>query len=134
MPEPFTLDPFFRPLSTLPGLGPRLSKLAEKLVGGPKVLDLLWHKPIDYVDRRFSPTINEAPEGTIATMAVTITKHMPNARRQQPYRISATDGTGTITTHLLQPAQKLAFGATARRDAKESSAARWITTKATRRW
>ena len=103
MPRPFPLDPFFRPLSTLPGLGPRLSKLAEKLVGGPKVLDLLWHKPIDYVDRRFSPTINEAPEGTIATMAVTITKHMPNARRQQPYRISATDGTGTITLTFFNP-------------------------------
>ena len=97
MSRPFELDPLFRALTTLQGVGPRNAKLFEKLTGGPKVLDLLWHLPVDFVDRRFSPKIATAPDGKIATMAVTIGKHSPNARRGQPYRIAASDETGGIT-------------------------------------
>lgn len=96
MSRPFELDPLFRTLTTLPGVGPRNGKLLEKLVGGPKVLDLLWHKPIDFVDRRFSPKIAEAPDGCIATLTVTVQKHFPNERRGQPYKVWCTDETGAI--------------------------------------
>ncbi len=97
MSRPFELDPLFRALTTLQGVGPRGAKLFEKLTGGPKVLDLLWHLPVDFVDRRFSPKISEVPNGKIATMEVTIGKHSPNARRGLPYRIAASDDTGGIT-------------------------------------
>ena len=94
--RPFDLDPLFRPLTTLPGVGPRNASLFEKLIGGPKILDLLWHLPIDCIDRRFSPDVKDAPNGQIATLELTIGQHTPNARRGQPYRISASDDTGTI--------------------------------------
>lgn len=42
--RPAVLFPLFRPVTSLPGLGPRLGKLAEKLAG-PHVTDLLWHLP-----------------------------------------------------------------------------------------
>ena len=97
MSRPFTLDPLFRALTTLQGVGPRNAKLFEKLTGGPKVLDLLFHLPVDFVDRRFAPKIAEAPEGKIATMAVIIGKHTPNTRHGLPYRIAASDDTGAMT-------------------------------------
>jgi ATP-dependent DNA helicase RecG len=94
--RPFILDPLFRPLGVLPGVGPRTSKLFEKLIGGPKILDLIWHKPSDFVDRRFSPTIADAPNGVIATLTVTVEKHSPSAKRSLPYRVRCTDNTGSV--------------------------------------
>ncbi len=96
MSRPFDLDPLFRTLTVLPGVGPRNGKLLEKLVGGPKVLDLLWHLPIDFVDRRFAPKIKDAPNGQVATLTVTVGKHIPNQRKGQPYKVWCTDETGTI--------------------------------------
>lgn len=97
MTRPFDLDPLFRALTTLPGVGPKNAKLFEKLVGGPKVLDLLWHLPVDFIDRRFSPPIAEAPNGRIATMEVMVVSHAPNARRNLPYRVKVRDDSGTMT-------------------------------------
>jgi ATP-dependent DNA helicase RecG len=97
MSRPFELDPLFRPLTTLPGVGPRNAKLFEKLLGGPKVLDLLWHVPIDFVDRRFSASIADAPEGQVVTLTAKVEKHTPGFRRNQPYRVTCRDDTGTIT-------------------------------------
>lgn len=94
--RPFLLDPLFRPLTSLPGIGPRNGKLLEKLVGGPKVLDLLFHRPIDFIDRRFAPKLADAPDGQIATLTVTVMKHFPNERRNQPYKVWCTDDTGAI--------------------------------------
>ncbi|MGQ0527649.1 MAG: ATP-dependent DNA helicase RecG [Alphaproteobacteria bacterium] len=89
--RPFALDPLFRGLSLLPGIGPKSAVLFEKLVGGPKILSLLWHKPVDFVDRRFSPKIASAPDGRVATIEVMIEKHSPNARRGAPYRVRVRD-------------------------------------------
>ena len=94
--RPFALDPLFAPLTSLPGIGPKNGKLLEKLVGGPKLLDVLWHKPFDIVDRRFRPTVKEAPNGHIATLTVTVEKHTPNARRNIPYRVRCKDETGLL--------------------------------------
>ncbi len=97
MSRPFELDPLFRALTTLPGVGPKNGKLIEKLVRGPKVLDLLMHLPIDFIDRRFSPPIAEAPNGRIATIEVTVLAHTPNARRNLPYRVKVRDDSSTMT-------------------------------------
>jgi ATP-dependent DNA helicase RecG len=94
--RPFALDPLFRAVTALPGIGPRNGKLMEKLTGGPKVLDVLFHKPIDFVDRRFAPKIKDAPNGKIATLTLKVGKHFPNARPGLPYRVWCTDETGTI--------------------------------------
>ncbi len=97
MSRPFELDTLFRALTTLPGVGPRNAKLFEKLLGGPKVLDLLWHLPVDFIDRRFSPTIAEAPNGRIVTMEVTVTSHSPNPRKGLPYRVKCKDDSGVMS-------------------------------------
>ncbi len=94
--RPFALDPLFRRVTDLAGIGPRNAALFEKLCGGDKMLDLLWHKPIDFVDRRFAPKIKDAPAGRIATLTVTVHRHFPNERKNQPYKVWCTDETGTI--------------------------------------
>ena len=94
--RPFALDPLFRPLTVLTGIGPRNAVLLEKLIGGPKILDLLWHKPIDFIDRRFSCPVKEVPDGKVVTLAVRVLKHSPNARKGLPYKVSCADASGAI--------------------------------------
>ncbi len=95
--RPFELDPLFRSIETLPGVGPRNGKLIDKLIGGPKILDLLFHAPVDFIDRRFTCPISDIPNGKIVTLAVRIEKHVPNTRKSLPYRIKASDDTGQIS-------------------------------------
>ena len=54
--RPFLLDPLFQRVTTLDGIGPRNAAFFEKLCGD-KILDVLFHKPIDVVDRRFAPDV-----------------------------------------------------------------------------
>lgn len=96
MPRPFELDPLFRALTTLPGVGPKSAPLIDKLVGGGKVLDLLFHKPVDFIDRRFSPKIKDAPNGKVATMEVRVEKHNFAPRRGLPSRVKVSDGSGMM--------------------------------------
>lgn len=94
--RPFVLDPLFRAVTTLPGIGPRNGTLFEKLLSGGKILDLLLHRPVDIIDRRFSPTLDAAQTGQIVTLTLTVMKHFPNQRRNQPYRVWCTDDTAGI--------------------------------------
>lgn len=95
--RPFALDPLFAPLTGLPGVGPKIGKLLEKLIGGPKLLDLLWHKPADIIDRRHAPKIKDALPGQTVTLRVSVQKHFPAPKRGQPYKIWCTDETGTVS-------------------------------------
>lgn len=94
--RPFILDPLFRSVSILNGVGPRTVKLYEKLTGGTKLLDVLFHKPIDSVTRKFVPSIMSAKIGDTVAVKVIIEKHTPPERKSQPYRIRARDESGFI--------------------------------------
>ena len=94
--RPFVLDPLFRPLTALTGIGPRNAEALGKLIGGPKILDLLWHKPIDFVDRRFSCPVKEVPDGKVVTLALRVQKHIPAPRKSLPYKVWCTDASGAI--------------------------------------
>lgn len=94
--RPFILDPLFRSVGTLNGVGPRTLKLYEKLTGGTKLLDVLFHKPVGLIERKFVPNIMSAKIGDTICVKVTIEKHTPNERKSQPYRIRARDGSGFI--------------------------------------
>ncbi len=94
--RPFDLDPLFRGLTTLFGLGSRNGKLVEKLTGGARVVDLLFHAPVDFVDRRFTCPLSKAPNGKVITVQVHVDNHDPNARKTLPYRVECTDGSGSV--------------------------------------
>lgn len=94
--RPEILYPLFRPLTTLAGVGPRIGESLKSLLGGSHVVDLLWHLPTGFVDRRREAPVAEAPEGEVVTLTVTIDRHHPPPRKPLPYRIEAHDGSGVI--------------------------------------
>lgn len=94
--RPDILFSIFAPITNLPGVGPKIGKLIERLAG-PSIVDLLWHLPSGLIDRRYAPKIMDAAEGAIATLTVTVDKHSPSARRGLPYRIRCSDETGFMT-------------------------------------
>ena len=88
------LAPLFAPVTTLRGIGPSLAALLARATGGERVLDLLFHIPESYLDRRDRPTIARARAGDVATLAVQVVRHEPPANSRQPWRIVVGDGTG----------------------------------------
>jgi ATP-dependent DNA helicase RecG len=93
--RPTILDRLFAPVSVLPGIGPQLARLFER-VAGPLVVDLLWHLPTGIVDRRSSPTIAALEPDRIATLRVKVVAHEPGFGRR-PYRVVCSDATGRLT-------------------------------------
>jgi len=93
--RPAILNPLFAEVTDLKGVGPRLGKLFQKLCG-PHVVDLLWHLPVDIIDRSFRPKVADAPEGRIATLTVTVEQHQKPHNPRQPYRVRCRDATGVL--------------------------------------
>jgi ATP-dependent DNA helicase RecG len=97
--RPAILNPLFAPLTALPGLGPKIAPLVERVAGGAHVADLLWLRPRDIIDRRFMPKVAEAPEGAVATLRVMVDKHLPSDNPRRPWRVRCSDETGFL--HLV---------------------------------
>jgi ATP-dependent DNA helicase RecG len=93
--RPQSLTPLFAQVTSLPGIGPRLGKLVERLAG-PLVVDLLWHLPFAVVDRRNAPEVAQAQAGEIATITVTVDEHLVPRNPRQPYRVWCSDETGRL--------------------------------------
>jgi ATP-dependent DNA helicase RecG len=101
--RPNILFPLFASVTSLPGVGPRLGKLFDRVAGADseagqsaKVANLLWHLPVGLIDRRFAPKIVDAPEGAIATLTVEVDAHHKPFNPRQPYKIRCHDDSGTI--------------------------------------
>jgi ATP-dependent DNA helicase RecG len=99
--RPSLLDPLFGSLTSLPGIGPKLAKLFERLLDreAPRLIDLLFHLPSGTIDRRARPKLRDVLPETIVTVTVTVDKHRapPPNRPRAPYQIYASDETGDIT-------------------------------------
>ena len=100
--RPPVLNPLFASLSALPGIGPKLDKLFSRLLsrdGEPaRVIDLLFHLPTGFVDRRNQPKLSEVVPDTVVTVAVTVDRHRPPPpnRPRAPYNIDTSDDTNTL--------------------------------------
>src|SRR3984957_1467758 len=93
--HPDPLAPLFAPLTALRGVIPPVAALIGKAAGGERVIDLLFHLPESYVDRRPRPTVAQAEPGTVATLAIEVVRHEPPATPRQPWRVVVKDATGT---------------------------------------
>ena len=82
-------------MTTLSGIGPQLGRLVER-AAGKLIVDLLWHLPSGFVDRRAAPSVTALEDGSIVTLKLTVQSHEPGAGRR-PYRVICYDGTGFIT-------------------------------------
>ncbi|MGE0155277.1 MAG: ATP-dependent DNA helicase RecG, partial [Reyranellaceae bacterium] len=94
--RPPVLFPLFAALTSLPGIGPKLAKLVEK-VAGAHVVNLLWHLPYALVDRRYAPSLAEALPGRVATLEITVDRHQAPHNPRQPYRVQCYDPTGSLS-------------------------------------
>src|SRR5258708_6661287 len=93
--RPQSLTPLFAQVTSLPGIGPRLGKLVERLVG-PVVVALLCHLPFAVIDRRNAPEVANAKAGDVATLTVTVDEHQVPHNPRQPYRVWCSDETGRL--------------------------------------
>src|SRR5580704_5752869 len=101
--RPPLLNPLFATLTNLPGIGPKLEKLFVRLLArdgeAPRIVDLLFHLPTGFVDRRSQPKLSEVVPDTVVTVAVTVERHRPppSNRPRAPYNIEAGDDTNTLS-------------------------------------
>ena len=93
--RPEVLFPLFKPITSLPGVGPRVSKPMEK-AAGPHVVDLFWHLPCAIIDRRYAPNIAEARPGVVATITLQVERHVSPANRRLPYKVYCSDDSGRM--------------------------------------
>src|ERR1700728_1589086 len=72
--------------------------LLKRAIGGERIIDLLFHLPEGYLDRRARPTLKAALQtakpGQVVTLAIEVVRHEPPANSRQPWRVVVTDGTG----------------------------------------
>lgn len=104
--RPQALYPWFTPLSSVKGIGPATLKALLRLLPPPRhaslpaatVRDLLFLLPHDVVDRRHVHSVAEAQVGQYAMFEVRVASHHPPParRRSLPYKIVASDASGTL--------------------------------------
>jgi ATP-dependent DNA helicase RecG len=105
--RPSILNPLFASISSLKGVGPGLEKTlshflatsGEDKASKARIIDLLFHLPSGFLDRRRRYMVRDLPDKGIVTLEVTIGRHKPPPpqNRRIPYRIECFDTTGRIT-------------------------------------
>lgn len=99
--RPELLNPLFVPVTSIPGIGPKMDKLLRFLLGRaetPRIADLLLHLPVSVIDRRARPKIRDAEIGKMVTLEVTVDRHRPApaGRARAPHLVYASDDTGDV--------------------------------------
>jgi ATP-dependent DNA helicase RecG len=94
--EPDRLDALFAPLTTLDGVGEARAALIARAAGGSRVVDLLFHLPESYIDRRERNTIAEALPGRIATFEVEVLRIDAPGNPRQPTKVVVKDSSGFL--------------------------------------
>ena len=121
--RPALLDPLFAPAATLPGVGPKIAKLLDRLLDRPqgaRVIDVLFHLPYATLDRRARPKIRDAARDAIATIEVRVAEHRPppSPRSKAPFKVLVEDETGDVElVFFLANHEWIEQAAAARRDA-----------------
>ncbi len=108
--RPTILNPLFQPVSSLPGIGPKLEKALTRLFLGndsgeaARISSLLFHIPTSIIDRRNQPGIAGSPQGAIVTLKIRVDRHQPPppGRKNIPYRVYVHDDTGELALVFFQ--------------------------------
>ena len=111
-PQTPKLTALLGPFTALPGIGPALAAKLTRATGGTRVIDILFHLPESFVDRRPRPTIAAAQPGQVATLEVQVVRQEAPSTQRQPWRVIVTDGTGQVELVFFKPgrAQSLSPG------------------------
>jgi len=106
--RPTRLDPLFAPARSLPGVGPRIESLLQRLFGeaGADCLmrDLLFHFPAGFIERQRVRTIADLPADGVVTLTLTVERHdIPARGSRAPWRVTVADDTGSMQLIYFNP-------------------------------
>jgi ATP-dependent DNA helicase RecG len=94
--RPDILNPLFAEVEVLKGIGPALAKPLKRL-GLERVVDILFHLPVSWVDRKKVETVDMADAGGVVVVEVTTVDYRQGGPRS-PFRVLATDKAGNYLT------------------------------------
>lgn len=95
--RPDILNPLFAEIEALKGVGPTLAKPLARL-GLKRVVDLLFHLPTGWIDRKTVTELDEADVGRIITIMVTPTEYRMSGSARAPARVVARDAAGNVVS------------------------------------
>jgi ATP-dependent DNA helicase RecG len=95
--RPEILNPLFAEVETLKGVGPQLMKPLTRL-GLTRIVDLLFHIPVGWVDRKRAERLDEADVGRVIAVELTAREYRQSGGPRAPLRIHAEDGGGDHVT------------------------------------
>ncbi len=94
--RPDILNPLFAEVEVLKGIGPQLAKPLHRLALN-RVVDILFHLPAGWIDRKKVEALDEADIGRTVTVALTARDYRQSGARS-PFRIFAEDQAGNYVT------------------------------------
>jgi ATP-dependent DNA helicase RecG len=94
--RPDILNPLFAEVEVLKGVGPQLAKPLKRL-GLERVVDVLFHLPVTWVERKRVELLDAADAGRVVTVEVTPVDYRQSGGRG-PFRVHATDRAGNYLT------------------------------------
>jgi ATP-dependent DNA helicase RecG len=95
--RPELLNPLFAEVEALKGVGPQLMKPLNKL-GLTRIVDLAFHLPTGWIDRKRVESLDEADVGRVITVILTARDYRQSGGHKSPLRIHATDAGGDYVT------------------------------------
>jgi ATP-dependent DNA helicase RecG len=95
--RPDILNPLFAEVEALKGVGPGLAKPLGRL-GLAKAVDLLFHLPTGWIDRKAVDTLDEADVGRVVTVTVTPIEYRMGGSARAPSRVVAQDRAGNAVS------------------------------------
>jgi ATP-dependent DNA helicase RecG len=90
--RPDILNPLFAEVEVLKGIGPALAKPLKRL-GLNRVVDILFHLPVNWIERKRVDALDMADAGGVVTLVVTPVDYRQSGPRS-PFRVYATDREG----------------------------------------
>jgi len=94
--RPDILNPLFAEVEVLKGIGPALARPLHRLKLD-RVVDILFHLPVSWIDRKKVETLDEADVGRTVTVLLTARDYRQSGGRG-PFRIFAEDKAGNYVT------------------------------------
>lgn len=95
--RPDILNPIFAEITVLKGIGPQLAKPLERL-GLARVVDVLFHLPSGWVDRKLTNELDVADSGRIIGVTLTPVDYRASGGGRAPFRVQATDEHGNYVS------------------------------------
>ena len=94
--RPEILNPLFAETAVLKGVGPALARPLKRLEL-ERVVDVLFHLPVTWIDRKTVPELDEGDAGRIVNVVLTPTDYRTGGPRS-PFRVQAMDAAGNVAS------------------------------------